>query len=172
MYTPNKLLKTEIYRKNNIYPYEGINMWEDNGLMYRMFYHSDKVSYANGHYYHYRRNNTNSITHGYGKSAVMQMICCAKNLSDFFQSKPDGEEYKETVRFIQYLAKINLITDSYSGIKEYRNTFPEVKSLPQNFDKSSFSTKGLIRYYFVENHLSWLFVSLFKILSFVMYKRR
>lgn len=118
-----------------------------------------------GCYYHYRRNNSSSITHGYGKNAVYQMINCASQLSDFFSSQPDATEYKEVTTFIKYLAKINLITDTYRGIIDYKKTFPDVKLPPKKFDKSAFSSKGLIRYYFVRYHFAWLFVLLYKIIN-------
>ena len=40
---------------NDIYHYDEINLWEDNGLMFRIFYYSNIVSSINESSYHYNQ---------------------------------------------------------------------------------------------------------------------
>lgn len=163
----NKLVRRPIYTDNNILPWPGLDMWEDNGLMTRVFYYSDKVSSIHGSYYHYNRANIASITSGYGDKQVNQMIGVAELLTEFFESKPDSEEYRKTIMAFQFLAKINLITDSFSGIKEYKTIFPGVEDIASELDTKAFSIKGRMRFYLVRWNLSWLFVCMFKVKKFL-----
>ena len=163
--TANKLVRRSILVDNKLLPYERINMWEDNGLMYRVFYYANGLAQVRDSYYNYNRCNEGSITTGYGSKAVEQMIECASLLTEFFESKSDAAEFVNCVQFIQYLAKINLITSEFSGIREFNSLFPKVKHPPKDFDKNAFSNKGRMRLFFVEHHLSWLFILLFKLLK-------
>lgn len=163
--TANKLVRRSILVDNKLLPYEGINMWEDNGLMYRVFYCANGLAQVRDSYYNYNRCNEGSITTGYGRKAVEQMIECASLLTDFFESKPDAAEFVNCVQFIQYLAKINLITTDFSDIKRFNSTFPKTKYPPSGFDKNAFSVKGKIRLFLVEYHLAWLFILIFKLIK-------
>lgn len=165
MYTVNKLVKRSVYVDNDLLPFEGINMWEDNGLMLRVFYYAKGLSQIEGSTYHYFRGNEYAISHGYGRKAVDQMLKCAKLLDEFFKSKPDYPRYKKTADSIKYYARINLVTDKFSELREYYKTFPETDYIIPCLGRNSFSSKGIIRYRFVRYHLAWLFVLLFKFAS-------
>lgn len=162
MFCWNKLVKRSIYTDNNLLPYEGVNMWEDNGLMLRVFYYAKGLSQIEGSVYHYNQANTGAMTSGYGRNAVDQMIKCAKLLGEFFESKDDGIKYKKTVKTLKYLAKLNLVTTRYDWLKEYYNIFPDSNEAAKWIGLDAFSTKGKIRFLFVKYHLAWLFVTLFK----------
>ena len=168
MFAWNKLVKSSTYQDYNILPFEGINMWEDNGLFLRIFYYANGLSSINGAVYHYNRSNNNAMTHGYGKSSVEQMIACAYQIDVFFKSKPDYKEFEKTVLALKFFARINLITDSYKGLREYYSTFPESNSIISEIDLNAFSKKGKIRYLFVKYRMAWLFVAMFKIKNLII----
>jgi glycosyltransferase involved in cell wall biosynthesis len=163
MFCWDKLVKRSLYIDNNILPWRALNMWEDNGLMTRILYYSEKISYVKSTYYHYNRTNPSATTVGYGEQHVLQMIGIAQNLTAFFKSKPDYENFEKTVLAFQFLAKINLITDKFSGIAKYKRTFPGAEKIASELDTSVFSFKGRLRFYFVKHHLAWIFVLLFKL---------
>lgn len=165
MYSWNKLVKRTIYTENNILPFEGINMWEDNGLMLRVLYYANRVSSVTGTAYHYNHTNMGAMTQGYGRSAVNQMLKCADLLGKFFAEKDDAQEYAKTVNAVKYLAKLNLITTGFAGIREFKQTYPESDEAVNYISLNAFSTKGKIRFLFVKYHLAWLFVTLFKCAS-------
>ena len=98
--TANKLVRRSILVDNKLLPYERINMWEDNGLMYRVFYYANGLAQVRDSYYNYNRCNEGSITTGYGSKAVEQMIECASLLTEFFESKSDAAEFVNCVQFI------------------------------------------------------------------------
>lgn len=165
MFLWNKLVRRIILSENELLPFEGINMWEDNGLMLRVFYYVDTISYIHTHSYHYNRANAGAVTKGYGIDSVRQMISCAKHIEDFFVNKDDYCRFENTVNAIKFYARINLVSDRFSLLKEYRNTFPESRSIIRSISLSAFSIKGKIRFAFVLFHLEWLFVLLFKVVS-------
>lgn len=162
MFAWNKLVRRTIYTENGILPFDGVNMWEDNGLMLRVLYHAGKISSITGPAYHYNHTNMGAMTASYGRSAVDQMIKCADLLDKFFVEKEDAQDYAKTVNALKYLAKLNLITTEYKGIREFKQLFPESNEAARYISLNAFSTKGKIRFLFVKYHLAWLFVSLFK----------
>ena len=163
MHCWNKMVRRSLYADNDILPWLGLNMWEDNGLMTRLFYHANKLSVVRDSYYHYNRTNLGAMTNGYGQKAVKQMIGIAEHLTEFFESKPDAEDFRKTVMAFQFLAKINLITDSFSRIREYYTLFPGAEAIASELDPAAFSTKGRFRFNMVKHHLAWLFVLMFKV---------
>ncbi|MGM9845187.1 MAG: glycosyltransferase family 2 protein [Muribaculaceae bacterium] len=163
MFCWNKLVKRCIYTDHHIMPFIGINMWEDNGLMLRVFYHARRLSQIQGAVYHYNRANANAMTSGYGRKAVDQMIKCASLLADFFDSKPDAARYRNTALTLKYLAKLNLVATRYDWLREFHHLFPESNVAAGWIKLNTFSLKGKIRFLFVKYHLAWLFVTLFKI---------
>lgn len=165
MYLWNKLVKRNIYTKNHILPFEGINMWEDNGLMLRVLYYAHRVSSITGSAYHYNHTNMAATTSGYGRSAVDQMLKCADLLGKFFAEKDDAPKYVKTVNTVKYLAKLNLITTEFAGIREFKQTYPESDEAVNYISLNAFSPKGKIRFLFVKYHMAWLFVTLFKCAS-------
>lgn len=164
MFCHNKLVRRQLYTEHDILPWIGLNMWEDNGLFARLFYFANRVVQVHGGpVYHYNRTNVNAMTAGYGIKQVEQMIGIAENIAEFFESKPDSEDYKKTVDAFKFLAKINLITDSFSNYKRYKRTFPESSYIAYQLDPTAFSSKGRIRFNFVKAGFGPVFIGLFKI---------
>lgn len=159
----NKLVRRCIYIDNNVLPCAGINMWEDNDLMTRCFYYSNKIVKIDDAAYHYNHKNTNAITSGYGIKQVEQMIFVASHLSEFFETKTDKVCFCKTVDAFKYLARINLITDSFSNYRRYKHTFPECKYIASELDPKAFSKRGRVRFFMVKNGMAPLFILLFKV---------
>ena len=172
MYSWNKLVKRDIYVDNDILPFEDVNMWEDNGLMLRILYYAKRVSSIVGSAYHYNHTNMGAMTASYGRPAVDQMLKCAELLGRFFAEKNDAQEYAKTVNAVKYLAKLNLITTEYKGIREFKQIYPESEEAVNYISLNAFSKKGKIRFLFVKYHFAWLFVTLFKCLSFLQRNKR
>lgn len=163
----NKLVRRSIYNENDILPWIGLNMWEDNGLMTRLFYHASRISYVSDVMYHYNRTNVNAMTAGYGIKQVEQMIAVAANIEKFFKDKPDYIDYKKTIDAFKYYARINLITDSFKNYRRFKYTFPESNYIASVLDIKGFSSKGRIRFFMVKHGLAPLFIVLFKIKNLI-----
>lgn len=170
MHTWNKLVKRIVLIDNNIFPFDGINVWEDNGLMLRAFYYISRISYISESAYHYNQTNINAISANLGRREINQMIECAKFLDNFFSNKNDGYRYRKTINSVKYLAKLNLVTTRFDLLDEFHHLFPESNEAVNYISLNAFSTKGRIRFLFVKYHLAWLFVILFKFVNF-LYRR-
>lgn len=162
MFCHNKLIKHSLYLDNQIEPWERLDMWEDNALITRLFYHGGKLAQIHDSCYHYNRTNVNAMTSGYGIKQVEQMVAVAKNLTDFFNSKPDAKDFEKTAMAFQFLARINFVTDSFENYKRYDNTFVGSEKIMSELDPNAFSAKGRFRFNMVKHHLGWLFVLMFK----------
>lgn len=163
MFCHNKLVRRTLYTDNGILPWKGLNMWEDNGLFARLFYHANNVVQVHGPVYHYNRCNGGAMTSGYGIRQVNQMIAIAGNLDRFFSSKPDAKDYEKTVNAFKYLAKINLITDSFANYRKFRSIFPECDGIAKELDPKAFSCRGRFRFYMVRFGFAKAFILMFKI---------
>ncbi|MCH5218014.1 MAG: glycosyltransferase family 2 protein [Muribaculaceae bacterium] len=163
MFCHNKLVRRELYFDNNILPWEGLNMWEDMGLFFRLFYYADRVSQIHGPVYHYNRANVSAMTKGYGIKQVNQMIEIAERVDDFYSSKVDYCDFEKSLNVLKYLAKLNLITDSFKNYKRFKSLFPESNKVASKISLASFSKKGRLRYQFVKYRLAPVFILLFKI---------
>ena len=167
LYCWNKLVKKDLIIDNKLLPWEGLNMWEDNGLLSRILYYSGKISYVEKVYYHYNRCNISSITYKYGEKETNQMIQVAKNLEEFFMDKIDKDDFKDTVNAFKYYAKLNLITDSFRNYMKYKKIFPESNYIKKHIPLDAFSNKGRIRFQMVKYGLAPLFIIMFKIKTFL-----
>lgn len=165
MFCHNKLIKRSLYVDNGILPWVGLNMWEDNGLLTRLFYYGKKLSQIHGPVYHYNRANAGAMTASYGEKQVMQMIGIVEHLTEFFNSLPDRKEFEKTTKAFQFLAKINLITDNFKNLKKYKTVFPGSEEITKDLSDTAFSFKGKVRFYFVKWNLSIIFILLFKALK-------
>ena len=158
----NKLVKRSIFVDNDIYPWEGLNMWEDNGLLTRALYFASSLNRIDGSFYHYNRLNVGAITYHYGRRETNQMIEIAKNLDIFFSDKEDSKDFKNTANAFKYLAKLNLITDSFKNYKEYKSLFKESNYIKKFIPNTAFSKRGLFRFKMVKYGFAPIFILMFK----------
>lgn len=164
MFCHNKLVRASIYKDYDVLPWIGLDMWEDNGLFARLFYYAENVvQIQGGPMYHYNRANVNAMTSGYGIKQVEQMIGIVEHLSEFFESQPDASEYKKTVDAFKYLARINLITDSFRNYRRFQKTFPETSYISSVLDKGAFSAKGRFRFNMIRFGFAPMFIMMFKV---------
>lgn len=163
MFAWNKMVKRTVYTDNAVRSFDNINMWEDNGLMMRLFYYAKGLAVIDNAYYHYNKSNGGAMTNAYGEESVAQMIECASLMESFFKQKPDYYRFEKTVLALKFYARINLITDSFKSLAQYYKVFPESSKIIPFIPRSAFSRKGWIRFCFARYHLEWLFVLFYKL---------
>lgn len=164
LYFHNKLVKRGLYVDNNILPWSGLNMWDDNALLARLLYYANTiVQLEGGPVYHYNRTNINAMTAEYSERQVNQMIEVADRLAAFFESHSDRHDYANTINAFKYLARINLVTHSFKNYRRFLKTFPESKKIASHIDPSAFSSKGRVRWYMVRYGLAPVFIMLYKV---------
>lgn len=82
----NKLIKTELYKKNEITHPQGISLGEDLAVVPKLLYYSEKIIKLNKAYYHYIQNPL-SITKKYNKNKIYEIYEVLKINEKFFQDK-------------------------------------------------------------------------------------
>lgn len=81
------LIRTSLYKSNSIKIVEGINMSEDLQVYPRLAYYAQKVTTANGVYYHYNLANQTSYTHNETINTCQQSWKTYEILEEFFSNK-------------------------------------------------------------------------------------
>lgn len=137
----NKLIRRELYVKNKIYPFEGINMWEDLGLTIRLRFLSKKTFILRAVLYHYNKQNESSITSSMAavKSKTDQQILCASHIERFFEEQSASEEYKLLINSIKFLSKsIYLLKKPMRDIPLWKSIYPETHASIGDFRNITF----------------------------------
>jgi glycosyltransferase involved in cell wall biosynthesis len=144
--TWNKLIKRDLYFNYDIYPYEGINMWEDLGVIIRLRYLSKKTVILSEAYYHYNQRNENSIVKIPKLSSIIEQIQCASNIEAFFKEHKALDEFNLSIQNIKFKSKERLLFEkSTRDIRQWLSTFPETHKYILKY--GDFSLKIKILYY-------------------------
>jgi len=140
----NKLIRLEIYKKNNLLFKEGVNYGEDYMLVPQIIYFSNKISFVDMPFYNYIRWNTNSYTAKIKMSHLNNLIEVCKNLKTFFESK---KVFKNTLNVGFSTKKFDLLRDV--------NSFKMFKIIWHNFNVVVVGSNGEERFvvFLIKNRL-------------------
>ena len=86
-----RLIKRELYTKNDIKAVEGVNMGEDYQVMPVLVYNASKIAYTSTVLYHYNFANPNNYSNSFSIEREEQRVRSFKIIYDFFFDK--GEEF-------------------------------------------------------------------------------
>lgn len=121
----NKLIRKSLYTNNNILPFEGIHMWEDLSQTIRLRYFSNKIAVVDKAFYHYNRQNDNSITASPSMDGIRQRMKCAELIELFFIEQHTNETFELPINYLKFVSKRNLLLErKRRAIKEWKRTFP------------------------------------------------
>lgn len=136
-YTCNKLIKRELYTRNNLWYDEEIFLLEDLELLMMLSYYAKRVGKLNKAYYHYiigENNGSNkvNIKHLYDR------IFCFDKLVAFYKEKEENE-IADIIEKISIITMIpNILGNNWEIFKEYEDLLIEVVKRIKNY-------KGIIR---------------------------
>ena len=118
-YTWNKLIRTELYKKNNLKYNEKIFLFEDVDLILRLSYYCEKVGKLNEAFYCYRQGENNGVRKIKLKN-LTDMIGCFDNLIEFYETK---EEWilKELVQIKKLFYTSEILSNKYDNFNEYND---------------------------------------------------
>lgn len=154
------LIKRELIERNQIKFFKNINFMEDFGFIARILLCSQKIGHVHNAFYHYNKENHNSITTGINTPEIVsQRIKCLNLLDDYFL---EHGLRKSELGFI--LRTKRDIKDLYlrSGeLKKWRDLFPEVADW--EFKNSEASAIYRMIYYLSHKVGSWPMNLLLKI---------
>lgn len=139
----NKLIKKELYFSNNIFPIEGINMWEDTILTLRLRLASKKTIIIKKPYYHYwigeRQSTFFSII---DMNKVDEMITATKFIEHFLNKNNLKEKSYLYVSRMKLLTKERLLSaPSWEHLNRWKEIFPENDLNVWKFKQYSLTTK-------------------------------
>ncbi len=117
----NKMVKRDLYKKNNLKFFTGINMWEDVGMMTRLRYHCKKVVFLDEElFYNYNKLNETSIVSVPKEENIIQQVKCAELLDDYLSNKT--KDYVLAIHYLKFMAKNDyLFNDKIRNIKKWKN---------------------------------------------------
>lgn len=107
----NKLIRLEVYKKNNLLFKEGVNYGEDYMLVPQIIYFSNKISSVDMPFYNYIRWNLNSYTAKITSKHIFNIKDVIFQLKKFFNNK---DNYWDSVQLGISQKKIDLLRDSSS----------------------------------------------------------
>lgn len=122
----NKLIRRELYIVNQVFPFEGINMWEDLGLTIRLRYFSKKTVVLQEALYHYNKQNEGSIASFPKLSSMEEQMRCVELVGQFFQEQGVEQEYELVIKSLKFKAKAGMLfVKPLRNISRWREVFPE-----------------------------------------------
>lgn len=157
-----KLIKREIFVANNIHYYEGLNMFEDISVIFRVFYYSNKIVKINKPLYHYFQGNPNSYTSKISKKSQANMMELLEIMENFFRSRVTSQSTIDAFGIFKTRVYLQLMTfaSSYSDFTEYKAKLHQDKSI---FFKLSSTEKLLMNIGMCHNNkVAYNLIGLFK----------
>lgn len=120
----NKLVRKDLYTKNDIKFPAGFGMGEDMTII-KLFCHASKVMYIPKAYYHYVKTNSQAFSQTYSARHLEELL---HNVSDLSQYLSDymGDEYKELISLFKLEVKFPfLISDAKEKHTVWKNWFKD-----------------------------------------------
>ena len=162
--TCNKLVRRELYSKNDIHFPDGINMWEDVLTTIPLCYYASNISYIPKAFYHYTQFNSNSYTQCVSECSLQNMIEAVNQMGKFlFQKHLD--KFDREFCFMKLTVKLNLLLNTNGIQQKIRSKmYPEA-------NKYIFSYNSMSLYWRIGlKFVSWNLLILFNIMN-VLKKR-
>ncbi len=158
-YVWNKLVKRDLYVKNNICPPIEISMIEDYWLMARLFSVTKNIAYVPKAFMHYWQGNSNALTKIFNEKSFEDFRWLIKTTTQFLKEKNLYEKYKEAFN-IKKLAYILWFNNGQYDRKLINSICPEAHKLKYlqrtNAWKYKFSWRNKILFVFYFLHLDFL----------------
>lgn len=120
----NKLIRKDLYVKNDIYPLETISMWEDFAVTFRLRCVSKKTVILNECLYHYNNKNENSITGTKARCNLDDKLNCAEFLCKWLNGKLSDKNWIKMMQFF-FQTKASLFYPPHYNLKVWRTALVE-----------------------------------------------
>lgn len=122
------IIKSDLFRDNDIRFYDGLNFGEDFGVTTRLAYYARKVAFVEDAVYRYRINPL-SMTQSYKEIFAQNLIETSDRVEAFYKRKPDYNLYAETItRGRARMKTIMLLQLAPEVSPRYARIFPELKN--------------------------------------------
>lgn len=141
----NKLIKRELFIKNNIRFNDKLRMWDDLYVTFQLRYYCRLDSIVDKALYHYI-DTPSSLTKTNNQLKTQSLIQCANLIEEFIDSKEDDANYDVVVAFIKFRSKELLF--ARESIDEWLGLFTETHKYIFKF-KNFYGYARIVRYLMV-----------------------
>lgn len=127
----NKLIKTSIIRDHEIYPYEGLSMYDDLSVSYRAVFFSKVINYVKAPLYFLDRTSEDSLTYSYNESVVASLVNLRESMRTFSNQNGWNDILCHSMRmFFAELSGYMVRSVPSSKLSSYRLSYmPGIQSL-------------------------------------------
>ncbi len=128
--TCNKLIRRDLFLKNNIRYVEGLNMMEDISVVFRLFFFADHVEKLDRPFYHYFQGNHASYTTCISSVSQRNMLQLLTLVEDFFVSNRPSDRLANAFSVFRRRVYLLLLqsADNYFVYKEYCHKLKKIGS--------------------------------------------
>lgn len=119
----NKLIRTSLYKENNIHFWEGLNMTEDLGAAIPLRIFSKKTVAVTTPLYYYDTSYGSSVSRSKSSGKIEQQIQIAGKISDFVKSRNLESEFCRILNVIKLTSKHELLLTYYEPA-QWRAIYP------------------------------------------------
>lgn len=135
----NKLIRRSLITEHQIFPIEGINMYDDKTVSFRVVYYAQKISHINIPLYYYNKTNPNSITAQHKSQEIEPAMRMYLHIRDFCDTCQCNENIRNaTNKFLIKIYAMALLYGNKTQIKQLRNIM-DIALPDSEFDTSFLS---------------------------------
>ena len=123
----NRLIRTDIFRQNEISFVVNIRMWEDLAFVLKYLLFTNRIAFCYNTYYHYVQYNSSSLCSTIHKyDVVSQTVSAIENIEQFYKERGCYELYKKEFSIAKLFSKQRLLFDSqYRDVRKWLAIYPE-----------------------------------------------
>lgn len=157
-YTWNKLIKRELYIKNNLWYDEEIFLLEDVEILMMLAYYAKKIGKINKVYYHYIQGENNG-SHKVKVSRLYDILICMNKLIEFY-SQHKETEIVNLIKQDKYLHLLSrILENNYYEKEKYKDFILKfIKEIKQE-------NKVIFRKELLKNRYKLFLITIFKIIK-------
>lgn len=123
----NKLLPRKLLTDNEITPYEGIDCWEDVGVVARLMALKPEIRFVDRPLYHYVRTPDARSLSRSGRGRLLEdHLQIALLVEQWFDKRNIDTEYDEFLTHLKFCSKIKMMRGRDKDVERWKRTFPEV----------------------------------------------
>ncbi|MBD5260366.1 MAG: glycosyltransferase family 2 protein [Bacteroides sp.] len=123
----NKLFRRDLLTAHDILPFDGVDCWEDLGVVSRLMALSPRIAYVDRPLYHYVQQPA-SLSRSHKDRILFDHLKMALLLEDWFLHNTPQGKFDTFLRHLKFASKVKLLRRPNREVARWKSTFPEVNS--------------------------------------------
>lgn len=121
----NKLLRRKVIDDHNIVPYDGIDCWEDLGVVARFMAMKPSVGFVDDPVYHYVAGSMSLSRSSRGRLLEDHLVT-ALLVEQWMIRQGLDQQFEEFLNHLKFCAKVKMLRGRDKDVARWKKTFPEV----------------------------------------------